>query len=196
MAYQDYGLSLVNGPAEEPLTLAEVKQHLRVEPDANDEDALYRAWVTMGRQFAESYTGCKFGAQTWQLTLDEFPSDPIRLPGAKSITHVKYLDADSELQTLDASTYTLRADKAPTLLHLALNASWPATDGSPGCVRVTFVCGETPDELVKSAIRLIVGWHDKNRESDALPNGSPADYSPAILRLLDQKRTGLLYGVA
>lgn len=190
---QDYGLSLVTGPTAEPVSLAEAAAHLRIDtPEEGDPlHAELSAWIKAARLYAEKHTGRKFGDQTWKLTLDEWPIEPIRLPGATSITSVVYVDEDGDEQTLDASTFQLRTDKMPTLLDLAYNQTWPTLRGDAGGIRITFVCGETAPETVKAAMKLMVGWHDANREG----NGD-AEYSPTITRLLDLESTGLLYGVA
>lgn len=190
---QDYGLSLVTGPTVEPVSLAEAASHLRMDVPAEGDPihAEVSAWIAAARQYAEKHTGRRFGDQTWKLTLDEWPGEAIRLPGAKAIASVVYVDAEGDEQTLDASTYQLRTDKTPTLLDLAYGQSWPNLRGDAGGIRITFACGETCPETVKAAIKLMIGWHDRNREG-----AGDSDYSPAIRRLLDMESTGLHYGVA
>jgi len=65
------GLSLVTAPATEPLSLAEIKAHVRVVDD-NENDLL----VTLGlaaREFVETFTHRAIITQTWALQLDGFP---------------------------------------------------------------------------------------------------------------------------
>ena len=58
-------LKLVTAPAAEPVTLAEIKEHLRVDSDL--EDALISALITAARQWAETYQGRAYITQTWNF---------------------------------------------------------------------------------------------------------------------------------
>ena len=65
------GISRLIAPAEEPLTLAETKQHLRV--DHNEDDALISTLIASACQAAESRTGRVLIAQKWRATLETWP---------------------------------------------------------------------------------------------------------------------------
>ena len=64
-------LQLVTPPAEEPVSLAEAKLHLRV--DFPNEDALITALIAAARQAAETLTGRQLVTARWKLVLDSFP---------------------------------------------------------------------------------------------------------------------------
>lgn len=49
------GWTLVTGPSIEPLAVAELREHLRV--DIDDEDALIADYIAAARAWAETYTG-------------------------------------------------------------------------------------------------------------------------------------------
>jgi Lon protease-like protein len=76
---QAYGLSLVEGPAAEPVTVEECRAHLRIgesEGSGDEYDDLISAWITMAREYAEEYTGRRFGTdQVWRMTLDDWPDE-------------------------------------------------------------------------------------------------------------------------
>jgi uncharacterized phiE125 gp8 family phage protein len=61
----------ITAPVDEPLDLAEVKRHLRVEID--DDDDYIQALIAAAREYCEEYTHRAFLTQTWQLLLDHFP---------------------------------------------------------------------------------------------------------------------------
>jgi hypothetical protein len=61
-------LSLVTGPAVEPVTLDEVKAWARV--DTTDEDGLLTALIGASRQAVEDYLRRSLITQSWKLTLD------------------------------------------------------------------------------------------------------------------------------
>lgn len=67
--------ALTDPPTAEPLTLAEVKAHLRLDDDA--EDALLLSLVATAREHLEGETGLCLLAQSWRLHLDDWPSDGV-----------------------------------------------------------------------------------------------------------------------
>jgi hypothetical protein len=64
-------LQLITPAAEEPVSLAEAKRHLRVE--SADDDALIASLISAARQAAETLTGRQFVTARWKLVLDSFP---------------------------------------------------------------------------------------------------------------------------
>jgi uncharacterized phiE125 gp8 family phage protein len=66
---------LTNPPAAEPITLAEVKAHLRL--DDGDEDAFLASLIATAREHLERETGLCLIAQTWRLCLDGWPRDGV-----------------------------------------------------------------------------------------------------------------------
>ena len=64
-------LQLVTPPAEEPVSLADAKLHLRV--DFTDDDALITSLIAAARQAAETLTGRQIVTARWKLVLDSFP---------------------------------------------------------------------------------------------------------------------------
>jgi uncharacterized phiE125 gp8 family phage protein len=65
-------LILVTPPAEEPVSLAEAKSHLRV--DFADDDALIAGIIVAARQRAETVCRRALVSQQWRLVVDRFPS--------------------------------------------------------------------------------------------------------------------------
>ena len=62
----------ITPPAIEPVTLAEAKQHARIE--FADDDALVSLLITAARRYCETAIRAAFITQTWTLMLDSFPS--------------------------------------------------------------------------------------------------------------------------
>jgi len=69
-------LTIVTPPAEEPVTLTEAKNHLRV--DLSDDDSLISALIVAAREHAEAITRRAFITQTLKLSLDAFPATTVR----------------------------------------------------------------------------------------------------------------------
>ena len=111
-------LTLVTAPAIEPVTVAELKAHLKIEDVVNDEDAEMADWIRSAREYGEQCTHRAFLTQTWDDARSHFPydDDPIWLPLAPllSVTSIKYVDPDGVTQTWNASLYTVDAPSGPT----------------------------------------------------------------------------------
>lgn len=54
----------------EPLTLDEVKKHLRIDPGITDEDELLQDYISAARERGENETNRQFITATWKLQLD------------------------------------------------------------------------------------------------------------------------------
>ena len=77
------GSSIITGPSEEPITLAEAKLHLRVEHNADD--SLITALISTARQAAESRTHRALISRQFRLTLENW-QDSIELPNPPLIS--------------------------------------------------------------------------------------------------------------
>jgi uncharacterized phiE125 gp8 family phage protein len=128
-------------PSVEPATVDEVKLDARI--DGPELDATIELLIKAARQRCEDLTGRALITQTWQLILDEFPVDGIRigkLPIA-SITSIEYYNSIGTLQTLDPSTYTLDADRLPGWIYEAGLNTWPSVRTEENSVIITLVAG-------------------------------------------------------
>src|SRR3990167_7589456 len=108
------GLIRTAAPDQEPLSLDEAKQHLRVDIDEHDE--LILSLVAAARQWAEDHTLRALVTQTWRLTLDyerpSFEADGrcthrivLPRPPLASVTSVTYVDLEGATQTLAVDQY-------------------------------------------------------------------------------------------
>lgn len=176
-------LKLVTAPAEEPITLAEAKTHLRV--DASDEDALITSLIVAARRAAEQRTGRALVTQTWEASCDEFPGSgegiPLQLAPVQSVTSVKYIDTAGVEQTIGAPNYTLN-DRG-SMGHSVLPAhgyAWPSAREQQNAVTVRFVAGygaaaAVPQDI-KAWLLLTIGTLYMQRESFV----GNAMFAPAI----------------
>ena len=107
----------------EPVSLAEVKQHLRV--DIDDDDALILGLIATARQMAETLTCRQLLTSTWDLLLDAFPGPslmgvpagvPYSLPGhailipkgpVQQVDSITYLDMNFDLITMPPTDYVV-----------------------------------------------------------------------------------------
>lgn len=135
-----------------PLSLAEARQYLR-DPDTADDPVIQRL-IDMAAEYGERYTGRQFRANTWTLTLPDFP-DEIRLrkPPVSSITSVTRL-VGGVVTAVSAADYYLTPQPHWGLLQPVPGAEWPSDgDDREDAVVITFVTEPYyQNALIKSAL--------------------------------------------
>jgi uncharacterized phiE125 gp8 family phage protein len=195
-------LQLVTPPAEEPVSLAEAKQHLRV--DGGDDDLLIGSLITAARQAAETQTGRQLITARWKLVLDAFPGPLMQsafgasfgLPGhavllakcpVQSVVSIEYLDMNGTTQVMPASDYVLTP---------VFGKTWPPTLPQMGAVSVTFDAGygaaSSVPEGLKSWIKLRVGSLYGHREEMSVLSRGRIDPLPFVDGLLDGFKVSLV----
>lgn len=182
------GLRIITQPTEEPVTVAEIKSHLRI--DTSDDDLMLGAMITAAREECEHLLERALAPQTVQLLLDEFPDDiPLPLPPLRSVVSVEYAATDGTTVTMPSEDYTTDLGLEPSWLLLAADADdWPETDDVANAVTVTYQCGYTAAECpkaIKQWIMLRVGTLYAYREADSDKTPQP---SPFADRLIDRYR--------
>jgi uncharacterized phiE125 gp8 family phage protein len=183
-------LNLVVAPAQEPVSLVEAKLHCK--EDGSDQDTLITIYLKAAREMAEHELGRVLMPQTWELTLDAFPSDEIELPitPIQSIASVKYQDPDDVEQTLGTSAYSLDKESIPGWLFPAADTSWPDTIDAANAVRIRITAGYASAALVPDNIKLWILTHVatwfRNRESVNV--GNIVNKMPSMDSLLDRYR--------
>ena len=165
--------TLVTGPTIEPVSPDEIKSHLNISTDADDE--LLRSYIKTARKHAENLTNRALITQTWDLFLDYFPSVIyVPFPPLQSVSSISYLDTNGDSQTLSASVYTVDTDSEPGRVYLSYQQNWPSLRGDRNGVTVRFVAGHTSaanvPEPIKHAIKMIVGHMYENRENTSSMN--------------------------
>lgn len=199
---------LLNPPAEEPVSLAEAKLHLRV--DFSDDDTLISALIAAARQAAETITGRQLVTARWKLVLDAFPGPslmgvpagrPFTLPGhailipkvpVQSIVAINYLDMGSILQTMPAPNYAVDLACEPARITPVFGQIWPITLPQIGAVSVTFDAGygnaPAVPEGIKRWMLIRIGSLYQNREEIAAMARGSITPLPFIDGLLDPYR--------
>ena len=198
-------LQLVTPPAEEPVSLAEAKQHLRV--DSGDDDLLIGSLISAARQAAETKTGRQLITARWKLVLDAFPGPSLMqsatgasfsLPGhaillakcpVQSAVSIEYLDMNGTTQVMPASDYVLDAACEPARITPVFGKTWPPTLPQMGAVSVIFDAGygtaSAVPEGLKSWIKLRVGSLYGHREEMSVLSRGRIDPLPLVDGLLD-----------
>jgi len=172
-------------PVAEPVSLDEVKLHLRLDA-GTIEDTLLSSLISTARQYCESFQRRAYLTQTWELWLDAFPvidHIDVPLPPLQTVTSIKYYDTANTEYTLAGSVYFTDAKSQPGRISLNYGEGWPSTALRPvNAVCITFVCGygAAADAVpVKSlyAMKLLIGHYYENREAVSQSQLYPAPMS-------------------
>lgn len=179
-------LVLITPPAVEPVTLAEAKAHLNV-TGADDDTLLARLIAAATGRFDGRDGLCgPLINQTWRATSDGFPRGRLELPlpPVSAVTTVTYRDADGVTQTLASDGYGVYGLNSLAGAYLEPVLEWPATDGRPESVAVTFVAGygataAAAPEPIRQAILATVATLYAQRE-DAYVGQAASINVPAV----------------
>ena len=158
-------------PTEEPLTVEQVKDHLRV--DGTDQDIWIEERIVAAREYCEGFQNRAYITQTWDLYLDWFSCGDccikIPKPPLVSVTSITYLDTAGVSQTLAASTYKVDTVSELGRIALAYGQSWPSTYDEINTVVIRFVAGygaaAAVPKRVTQAMYLLIGHWFENRET-------------------------------
>lgn len=178
----DWSIRRLTLPTSEPLTLAQAKDHLRIDQSLTIEDNDITLMLEAARDYLEAAYSIRLMPQTVEVTLQQFPrEDRIRLPiwPIPSFNYLKYTDvADVERQmTIGTNTNAVdllaRTWKKPAELVLPFGKIWPpyvvqqADAIRIGC-NVGFT-GQSPEFPLPSqaiqAMKLLIGHFYENRSA-------------------------------
>lgn len=168
-------LSQVTPPIGEPLTLDEVKAHLRV--STPDDDLYITSLIPVVRMRCEAATRRTLLTQTWDVFLDTWPiwdgyhggridPSPVHLPAGgfvylpkaplQTVSFVQFTALDGSTQTWDPSNYLVDAPKgdrcARGRLSLGWVKIWPITRPTANAIQIRIVTGYGDAEASVPAI--------------------------------------------
>lgn len=193
----------------EPVDLSDIKGHLALEADDTSEDTYLSSMIVAARRACELRTRRSIVGEQRELVLPCFPgADPINLiwaansslaiqpagsrdvqlaGGTVTAVEVRYYDEDGTDVLLDSAQYFAALNLKPAALRPM--ASWPSAQDRPDAVRITFTISPLDGaelEMVKHAMRLIVGHWYMNREAVATnAKGSPIELPMSVGWLLN-----------
>ena len=173
---------LVTAPSIEPVTLAEAKEHLKI--DHGDEDTYITNLITAARRYCEKYTRLALIEQTWAWTLDRWPAGkdtcdqnlaPALRGGDKrfidfpitpllSITSITtYDDLDNATIWAASNYYT---SSAQGRIYRRTGTSWPAVGRVGDGIEIVFKAGfgslasDVPAPLRQGLLQLIAHLYE------------------------------------
>ena len=179
-----FPLQRSTAPASEPITLAAMKNYLRV--DYPDDDALIQAMISAAREDAEDFTGRSFVSQQWIYAMDYWPvfrywesapsrsdydalgnflyngyrynhSQTINIPRPPliSMDAVVYTDMDGVQQTIASTEYQLDLLSCPARIMPAYGSYWPMAQPIANAVQLTFTAGYSNPALPFGIVQAI-----------------------------------------
>ena len=169
------GLKIHTAPTQEPLTLQEVKEYLRVE-DNTDERNL-RPLIESARRLVEEHLNRTLMQTTYQQFLDSFDEyeDPL-FEGVRqgpylnyyknyidlvkspviSVTHIKTYQDDDSATTMAASKYYVDNAREPSRIVLRQGETFPTALRVANAIEIQYVAGYTSPYQVPEPIRLAI----------------------------------------
>lgn len=170
------GLKLITPPTEEPLTLPEVKEYLRIDAAEASFDNILTGLIIAAREFCEIFQNRAYITQTWELTLDIFPKMPLKLPKPplKTVNSIKYIDYLGAETVWDPSNYLVDEKSEPGRIAFSYQITWPSVTLQPiNAVKINFDAGygaalDVP-ENVKMAMKLYIAHRFENPDSEEVP---------------------------
>jgi len=187
-----YGLIQTIAPTSEPLSVATLKSHLRL--NINTDDQLLSIYITTARSLIEDWTGRQLLPATFIQYLDSFSHyyrswggfygmdtprlwnghswwhRPLLLPKAPCIAvqSITYLDSNLATQTLDPTTYSVDNTRDPCRILLT---TFPTVNPSViPTIQITFTAGYSivPVPLVHCIMLLASDFYRAREASSEL----------------------------
>ena len=167
------GIKITTQPTQEPVTLQEVKDYLRVED--NTDERVLRPFIETARRYAEEHLRRTLMSTTYTLFMDSLDEmeDPlwegmrtgpyknyyknyICLPKSPvvSVTHLKTYDDSDNATTMAASKYYVDNAREPARLVLRTGETFPSALRVANAIEIEFVAGYSSPFSIPEPIRL------------------------------------------
>ena len=178
-------------PEAEPVTLAEVKTHLKL--THSSEDGLLSGLVRAAREEVERSTGLALIDQTWRLLIDRWPSQGcVFLPKSplREILAVTAFGTEGEASLINPTDYQVDLLSRPARLHFDKR---PEPLRMFNGIEIDFSAGfgeagtDVPDLLKRAILLLVAHWYEFR--SGFGPSDQPVSYPTGYERLISGYRT-------
>lgn len=170
MTTSTWGLTVVTEPVEEPVTLAETKEHVR--EDRTIEDNILTTYIIAAREHCEAFCKRVFVTTVSDVIFDHFPNRDtgthhpaffqgrnifLPRPRLQTVDSIKYIDTDGVEQTWSSSNYVVDVSTEPGRVFPIPSKVWPETESSrDAAVTIRFTHGYGSAANVPSIVKLAI----------------------------------------
>ncbi|QCI92310.1 hypothetical protein [Novosphingobium sp. EMRT-2] len=169
--------AIVTAPAAEPLTLAAVKEFVRIDADIDSFDTELSALIAGVREDVERLASIRLVNQTVKLAAASF-ADLLHLPigPVRSVDAITYTALDGTEATVDAAAYVLFGADLEQGVRPATGVTWPKPANLPDAIEIQLQVGYGADgTAVPPAVRVAMLRAIRARFDDR-----PFDLEPAL----------------
>jgi uncharacterized phiE125 gp8 family phage protein len=158
-------LKLTAPPADEPLTLADAKHHLRIDTAADD--TFITSLITTSRLHIEAALGLALITQGWRLTLDRWPGAVTELPlrPLQAVQSITLHDVAGGEMVVDANAYLVDAATAHPRI-IAIGGAMPQPGRTHLGIAIDFTAGfgdnreDVPHAIRQALAMLVAHWYE------------------------------------
>lgn len=186
---------LVTPPAKLPVSLAEVREQLRI--DHVEDDATLAGLIEAATDLVEVHLNQALITRTYKAYLDQWPEvqyvrrvwsnypwpivrDSLELPRAplQSVTSIKTYDDSDTPTTFSAASYYVDTSSVVGRIALRTGAAWPQPTRTANGIEITWTAGygDNPGDIpprYRLAIIVTVGWLSEQRGDEGSPKVLP-----------------------
>ncbi len=168
MAFSSHRLSLVQPPGAEPLTLDDVKTHLRIDHD--NDDAFVTGLIAAARQMCEQHTRRALITRTYGLFLDAWPKDCRALflpnPPLIDVIAINTYGSDDAPTAFDENSYFV--DTAGMVGRIVMKNTVPTATRDVNGIEIRYKAGygATPASVppaLRQGLRQLIAHLYENR---------------------------------
>lgn len=191
-------------PTIEPVTLAEAKQHLRV--DSNDDDAYIAGLIRAAREWVEEYLDRTLVLTQWAVRFDRFPTDstqdielprpPIATAGTATAVSLTYTLENGTTAAYSSALFRVDRHSTPGAVKTLYGQTWPPHLWDDNSLTVTYWAGygananDVPAAIRHAMLMLVAHWYDGARQAAVSTGAVPQDVPYGVKSLLDSQRWG------
>jgi uncharacterized phiE125 gp8 family phage protein len=178
----------------EPVSVAELKTHLRI--DSSAEDTYLGTLISVARQQCELRTHRLLRPGTVSITMDSFAREiELKRPPLRNSSNlsISYINSTGGTTSLSSTVYELHddSDAVPPILSTAYGQTWPTPQRVNGAITISYEAGYStgatgiplPDAL-RQWILMVAGAMYEQRE--ATMQASASVQFPFLDGLLDE----------
>ena len=164
------GLQIITEPSIEPVTVAEVKEQLRL--DGNELDVMISNLITAARMAVEGIIKRRLITTGLRAGFDRFcPVMQLPYSPVQSVDSIKYTDEMGAVNTLAETGYLVDLVSDPVRITPAYSVPWPSIRPTVGAVSIEYTVGygdaadDVPRPIRQAVVSLVIDMFEHPEES-------------------------------